>query len=330
MRHLVKVVLLAMTVSYPSLTALAGPAAGTVSLTPDEQARAGIVVRPVLERSFGDQFRVVGQVVRSPGSTVPIKVVVPGRVERILATPGTRVRKGQPLLQMHSHALHGLQADYLRAVERLRLAETRLEAGKKLYGLEGISRIELEAREQAAFSARLDVDAARSELKDLGYTETELDEIVTRRSPDPHLTLRAPASGVVLELDVEPQEWVQAYDLLMVIGNPAQVELELQIPPDQASAVARGDRVEFVPVARPEAVGHATVVTSVPQVDPTTRTIVIRASITDSAAPLVPGVFVEGSLIHGESRKAPSVPEAAVTRLGGSDVVFVRTAPGTF
>ncbi len=307
-----------------------GAASETVRLTAEEQARAGLVVRPVLERSFGDQFRVVGQVVRSPGSTVPVKVVVPGRVEEILATPGTRVEAGQPVLLMHSHALHGLQSEYLRARERLRLAEIQVEAGRKLLELEGISRIELQEREQRAFAARLDVEAARAELRDLGYTEADLEEIAGRRNPDPHLTIRAPAAGVVLELGVEPQEWVQAYRLLMVIGDANRVELELQIPPDQASSVSRGDRVEFIPVARPEAVGHATVVTSVPQVDPTTRTIVIRASIEDSRAPLVPGVFVEGTLTHGEARTAPSVPEAAVTRLGNEDVVFVRVAPDTF
>jgi len=305
-------------------------ASQTVRLTAEEQTRAGTVVRPVTERSFGDQFRVVGQVVRSPGSTVPVKVVVPGRIEKILATPGTRVKAGQPVFLMHSHALHGLQADYLRAGEQLRLAEIRVEAGRKLLELEGISRLELEERQQRAFAARLELDATRAELMDLGYTKAELEEIESRRNPDPHLTIRAPAGGVVLELGVEPQEWVQAYRLLMVIGDPSRVELELQIPPDQASSVGKGDPVEFNPAARPGAVGHAVVVTSVPQVDPTTRTIVIRAAITDSATTLVPGVFVEGSLTHGVSRTAPFVPESAVTRLEGRDVIFVRTGAELF
>jgi len=114
----------------------------TVHLDADAQARAGIVVRPVLERRFGDQFRIVGQVVRSPGSTVPVKVVVPGRIEKILATPGSRVEKGQPVLLMHSHALHGLQADDLRAREQLRMAQIQVEAGRRLLELEGIPGVE--------------------------------------------------------------------------------------------------------------------------------------------------------------------------------------------
>jgi len=305
-------------------------AAERVQLNADEQARAGIVVREVLPRSFGDQFRVVGHVVRSPGSTSPVKVVVPGKIEEILATPGSRVRAGQPVLLMHSHTLHGLQADFLQAAERLRLAEIRVESGRKLLELEGISRMDLEERKQRAFGARLELQATRAELKDLGYTDDELAEIADSKNPNPHLTIRAPSGGVVLELDVEPGEWVQAYDLLMVIGDPSRIELELQIPPDQASSVARRDHIEFIPVARPDARGTATVVTSVPQVDPTTRTIVIRASIDKSRAPLVPGVFVEGMLTHGEARTAASVPEAAVTRMGAEDIVFVRLSPDTF
>ena len=57
----------------------------------------------------------------------------------------------------------------------------------------------------------------------------------------------------------------------------------------------------------------------------------MRARITEKrTAALFPGIFVEGTMTHGEAHQAPSVPESAIIRLGASDVVFIRTSPSTF
>lgn len=306
------------------------PAAQQVHLSPQEQARAGVLVRPVLERTFGDQIRVVGVVVRAPGSTVTVKTVVGGRVEKVMATPGTVVRRDAPLLTLHSHELRHLQAELLRTRQRALLAQSRLRAGEELLEIEGISRIDLEQRRQEALEADLALQAIEAELLDLGYSQADLDRLKAEANPDPHLTVRAPAGGVVLSLEVEEHEWVQAYAPLVVLGDPARLELRLQVPPDEASLIGQGDRVEFVPVGRPDLTGLGEVLTSVPEVDPTTRTIVIRARIVKTADRLVPGVFVEGTLTHGEARRAPSVPAAAVSRLGGEDAVFVKVGPEVF
>jgi cobalt-zinc-cadmium efflux system membrane fusion protein len=307
------------------------PASGEVlTLDTASQARAGIVTRPVRERAFGESFRIVGQVVRTPGSKSTVKSILEGRVAVINVAPGDAVQEGQVLLELHSHALHGMQGEMMRAYEQLKLSESRVEAGRKLLELEGISRLELQQREQQALAARLDFELAKSELLDLGIDEEESLKILDGGSPDTHLPVRAPSDGVVLELYVQRHEWVQAFDSLVDLGNPLQMELQLQIPPDQASGVAMGDTVEFVPVGRPETAGNARVISRVPQVDPTTRTVTIRARIEGPKQELFPGVFVEGQLVQGGVRNSPSVPEAAVTRFGSTDYVFVRTGPETF
>ncbi|MCB1034486.1 MAG: biotin/lipoyl-binding protein, partial [Acidobacteria bacterium] len=113
----------------------------TVRLSAAAQARAGVLVRPVEARSFGDQIRVLGKAVRAPGATQTVKSIVDGRVERILVTPGDAVEANQALLEIHSHMLHELQGRLLRESEALKLAEARLEAGRQLLEIEGISRV---------------------------------------------------------------------------------------------------------------------------------------------------------------------------------------------
>jgi multidrug efflux pump subunit AcrA (membrane-fusion protein) len=72
------------------------------------------------------------------------------------------------------------------------------------------------------------------------------------------------------------------------------------------------------------------VVSRVPQVDPASRTLRIRARIEEPSQSLFPGGFVEGMLTHGVARRSPSVPESAVISIGGDDVVFAAIGDGRF
>jgi multidrug efflux pump subunit AcrA (membrane-fusion protein) len=88
--------------------------------------------------------------------------------------------------------------------------------------------------------------------------------------------------------------------------------------------------VEFVPAGDPDRIGTAQVLTSIPKVDPTTRTVTVRAKLLSYPGVPLPGIFVEGTWTHGHERRTPSVPEAAVIRIAGRDQVFVRTGSEDF
>jgi len=313
-----------------ALAAVGAGAADVVQLDANQMQRAGVAVETVSRRTFGDKERVVGQVMRVPGSTLTLKAVIPGRVEALKVAPGDRVRAGQVLVELHSHDLLTMQASLLQARERASLAATRLEAGRELYAIEGMSRLELQEREQEAFATELEFNIARTELLDHGYPKAALDEVLSTRTTDPHLPIFAPVGGVILELSVQNREWVEEFATLLVMGDPNRIELELQIAPDRATAVVPGDEVVFSPVGQPDTVGRASVVSKVPQVDPGTRTIKLRAEIVEGTPELFPGVFVEGTVAHGDARTAAAVPDSAVINVAGDDVVFVERGEGLF
>ncbi|MCG8455552.1 MAG: efflux RND transporter periplasmic adaptor subunit, partial [Holophagales bacterium] len=309
---------------------LAAPATGeVVRLDAAAETRAGIVTRPVLEGAFGDQIRVVGRVVRAPGSTVTVKALVEGRIDELHVLPGEDVEADAPLVTLHCHELHELKSRYLRTRQAKALADSRVRAGEQLFELDGISRLELEERRQRALAARLEVESVLAEMEHLGYARQEAERM---DDPDWHpvLTVRSPIAGAVLELAVEEHGWVDHYEPMVVIGDPDRLELELQLTPDDSDRVAPGDVVEFVPVGRPEQPGRAEVITGVPRVDPTTRTVTVRARITEGRGRTLPGVFVEGTLTRGEAAPRPSLPEAAVIRVGAEDHVFVKAGPGAY
>ena len=306
------------------------PAADVVRLTPEQIERAGVRTAPLNEREFSSRVRTVGQVTRSPGSTLTVKTIAAGRVEAIRVAPGERVVRGQPLIQLHSHEVLSLQTDLLLARDQVRLSEQRVEAGRELVTFEGISRLELERRNQEALSARLRADTLREEILDHGYPAAQLDKVIEDQDLDPHLPVVAPADGVVLEVIVQDQEWVQAYAPLLVVGDPDRVELELQIAPDRASSIVVGDSVTFQPVGQPGVSGNATIITRVPQIDRATRTVRLRASIDTCAGACFPGAFVEAIVRYGSSRRSLAIPVSAVISINGQDSVFVAAGGNEF
>jgi Cu(I)/Ag(I) efflux system membrane fusion protein len=179
-------------------------------------------------------------------------------------------------------------------------------------------------------AARVAFDNSQEELHEVGFSDSEIEELLDSAAFRPILTVRSPTQGVILRLKAQVHAWVMAYEPLVMIGDPEQLELELQLPPYEAGSVAEGDLVEFVPMGRREMWGLAHVVTKVPEVDPTTRTVTVRARISHGGDVLLPGVFVEGNLIHGDASESPSVPESAVTRIEASDYVFVSLDLETF
>jgi len=234
--------------------------AETIQLDKSKQARAGIALGAVQERTFGDQIRVVGRAVRAPEATTNVMTVLDGRVVEILVAPGDEVRVGQPLARLHSHDLHRLRGEVLERRQELRLAESSLRAGEKLLELEGISRVELERRRQIVLAARVAFDNSREELHEVGYAEAEIEQLLDLAEFRPILTVRSPTRGVVLRLEAQVHAWVMAYEPMMLIGDPQQLELELQLPPFEAGSVTEGDLVEFVPMGRRELWGLAHVV----------------------------------------------------------------------
>jgi len=263
---------------------------------------------PIYEDDACIRFELFGDEIETIQEIDPLTGEIRKDLDTVRIYPATHYVTPEDRLEQ---AVGGIEVELEERLNELARADKRLEAGRELFSVDGISRLDLELREQEAFSARLEFDRARAELIDHGIPETTLQRVLESREPDPHLPLAAPIDGVVLDLAVQQHEWVQEYEPLLVIGDPQRIELELQIDPDRAADVAAGDTVEFVPVGRPSTTGRASVVTQVPQVDPSTRTIRIRARITRSDFTLYPGVFVEGTLTHGAVRQAPSIPSSS-------------------
>lgn len=102
-------------------------AGGEVTLTPEALTSAGIEIAGVTERPAVALLTVTGTVESNQQQTQSVTPLVAGRVERVHASLGDRVRAGQVLAVVASPDVAEMHGKLHEAETRLRLAERNLE-----------------------------------------------------------------------------------------------------------------------------------------------------------------------------------------------------------
>ncbi|MCJ7488398.1 MAG: efflux RND transporter periplasmic adaptor subunit, partial [Candidatus Aminicenantes bacterium] len=102
----------------------------SVTLTPAAILAADIKVTPAVTRVLSRRLTAPGELELNSRRLAHLTARTPGRVERLFAVEGDRVREGQVLAEVYSPDYMGIQAEYLQAAERVkRHAENPAEAG---------------------------------------------------------------------------------------------------------------------------------------------------------------------------------------------------------
>jgi membrane fusion protein (multidrug efflux system) len=235
-----------------------------------------------------------------------------GKVIAVLVERGQHVRRGQPVLRLdvRSAALSARESiAHLEAARSDRqLADLECERTRSLFAKGAISRSELDRQNAHCTSAEQQVSAARARSAMLAKSVS--DGIV-----------RAPFDGVVSERAVNTGEWVAPGRSLLTLVDSDPLRVELSVPEASVPAVALGQQVSITTVARPDHAYHAEVTRRAAEIG-RSRSLIVEATLTDSAPALVPGMFVESQLIVGHSER-PVIPSTAVARRGKTWHAFV-------
>ncbi len=317
-------------------TATAKPS-NTALLSAESVRIAGFTTSPVTRTAWRDVWRVPARLTLDAAATEPIGSIVEGRIVRVYAMPGDRVRKGQVLVSIHSHemmdaraALARAKAQRARADANLRLAQSAAERGERLLALKSLSVAELERMN----AARTDGESARDEAAaELTRAEEFLDHLLGEGAlPDGYdvhwVLIRAPIDGLVVAREVQPGNVVLVGAPLLTVSRTTALTLVLQLPDDAAAAAHVGAPVSFAVAAAPGQRFSAVVTRVFPTMDTLTRTVEVQAAVRDGRGVLKPEMFAEAELSGAAAGLALSVPSEAIQGFEGDTVVITGTAHG--
>jgi len=288
-----------------------GEAIGRVSVNPTQRVMANVATQKVAVREFTLDTVAVGKVAWDERRVARVAARFGGRVEKLhVDFTGTRVARGQPLLDIYSPELVATQREYLLARE----GKSRMQDSP--YG---------DAREMSSGL----LEAARRRLSLWNVTDAQIGELERTGKPMTAFTVFSPAEGVVTERLVTSGQYVMEGTPLYAIADLDHVWVQAEIYETEIHKVPAETEARIATDAYPGREFRGRVDFVDPFLNPETRTVRVRVDLPNPGGLLKPEMFVNVSF-RGKRGKALAVPEGAVLVTGRMAMAWVETAPNVF
>lgn len=316
------------TTDRPAGSASDAATPNVVTLTAAQVQHGGVRWAPLSGGGAAAALEVPGQLVPNEDRTARLGAPARGRVVRVHVQPGQRVHRGQALVTLQSQEASAVRADYDKAMAELDArraaavyARTARERAERLLAAKAIARQELERAQADDELARAALTQAGAELQ---RTRAGMSQLGVE-SPNGTMVLVSPLGGIVLSRDAVPGAVAEVGAPLVTVTDPSSLWLEMSVVDRAASSLATGARVRFSVPAFPVDTFTARVSSVGGALDPSTRTVPVRALVPNASGRLRSAMFAT-AWIEGAGRMGTaSVPEGAVQMLDEQPVVFVAT-----
>jgi RND family efflux transporter MFP subunit len=213
-------------------------------------------------------------------------------------TAGSVVKKGQVLVSLDDREI---QEQVTAAEAQFKQAETELNRTRQLFDNKATT-------EQALTAAQSMFTAARAQWERSKVMLT-------------YAQVVAPMDGIVTDRRVEPGDLANPGQVLMAVYDPANLQLEVPVPVRLLDKLPIGQDVDITP-DRPATNFPGTVRQIVSEIDPLSRTQLVKVHIEGTAAGITPGTF--GRLwVPDDARTTIVIPASAVYTVGQIELVQV-------
>ena len=274
----------------------------SVKLSPGKVQRSGV-------KSEAASSRVIRTVIRAPGTiqlderrVSVISMRSESWVEKVAnVTTGTRVGKGQPLMNIYSPSISSAAAEYIATIN----SKTMGNVGA--YGRGSKQRL-----------MNLEVpDAAIVAMGNSGTVPISIE-------------WSAPRDGIVLERNAVEGMRAQPGDVLFRVADTSVVWAMVDVAERDLGALVVGEPVLVRARGYPgrEFTGQVGVI--YPQLNKDTRTARVRIELANPDAALLPDMYVDAEIDTGGALAVLAVPDNAILDTGSRQSVLIDKGQGRF
>jgi membrane fusion protein, multidrug efflux system len=253
--------------------------AGTLAPTPTSTET------PATVDLAGGKIAATGEFVSPVRSELSAKM--PGRVARMYVDEGSRVTKGQPLLELESDYvrlnLQKAEADAARAKAMADDARRDVERKKGLIATNAIPQATMDRSQSAYDQANAMYQSAQAQAALL--RQQLADSVV-----------RSPIDGVVAAKRTDVGQRLGDNTVAVIVAQTSPLKLRFRVPERYLASVRRGQPVKANVDPYPGQVfeGRVTVVGGV--IDPATRSLLVETEFPNRDGKLRPGMFARVEL----------------------------------
>jgi membrane fusion protein, heavy metal efflux system len=312
---------------------------GLQRYTPTPAEWAALTIEPVTERTFRAEHVTEGKIAVDEDRSTPVFSPYAGRVTKLLARPGDSVAQGQPLFVIEAADTVQAQNDFVAAVTGLNKAKSQLELAqiqdkraKDLFEGKAVPLKDYQQTQAALVSAQNDLrsseialEAARNRLRILGLSDDTITSFQEKGIINREVTIYAPIAGTVVQRKIGPGQYVNsgASDPVFVIGDLSTVWLTAFVRETESSAVSVGQEISFGVLALPGRTLTARINYVSAAIDPSTRRLLVRATIDNPNGLLKPEMFANVTIYSAGDHPAVGVPKQALIYEGDQVRVWV-------
>jgi len=292
---------------------------GDVVVLAEPDKATFLKVEPVL-KDEGGMLHLPGRLVWNEDRTVRVVPQVAGRVLRIQAEVGDKVRSGQGLAVLASQDYGQALADARKAQADLLVSKQAFERNRQLFEAGVIA--EKDWQQVQADSTRVQAEATRTS------------EYLLTLGGDNRGTyvLKTPLAGVVVERNLNPGLEFRPDQMsspLFVVTDPGSLWIQLDAREFDLAALKSGEKFSFDVKQYPGERFHGVIRHVADFVDPVSRTIKVRGEVANDDRRLKGEMFVTAG-IDLPASSALRVPAKAILLMGEKRYVFVELAAGRY
>ncbi len=237
---------------------------------------------------------------------------VEGIITQIFVHSGERVASGAPMMQIdpakQQATLKSQESATAAQVAQVKWAQQNYDRVSGLSNAGVVSKQDLD-------QARATLDAAQAQLH-------SLDAQVNEQQVQLHYyQVVAPRTGIVGDVPVRVGDRVLTTTALTTVDRPGSLEAYIYVPIEKSAQLKMSLPVQIVDASGAQLAGSRITFIS-PQVDTTTQTVLVKATIANSNDRLRTAQFIRARVVWGSQEK-PVVPVVAVSRIGGLYFAFV-------
>ena len=223
---------------------------------------------------------------------------IPAYVKEVFVSAGSKVKKGDALVTLDSREI----AEQLAAAEaRLKQAETEYQRAKQLLESKATTDQAFTAAESAYNGAKAQVEQTRVMMS---YSQ-----------------ITSPIDGIVTDRRIEVGDLANPGQVLLTVYDPRRMRLEAPVPVRLVDKLALNQEVE-IRLERPDRLFKGRVSHIVSEIDPMSRTQLVKIQLEGETGDVLPGTF--GRLfVDDTARDTILVPASAVYREGQLEMVRV-------
>jgi len=252
------------------------------------------VIAPTL---INEKIEVSGSLLAN--ETTEIHPEISGRLVQLNVAEGKFVSKGALLAKIYDG---DLQAQLRKLEVQLDIANTNEDRASQLLKIQGISKADYDASVLNVNNIKADIEITRANI-----TKTEI---------------RAPFSGRLGLKNISPGAFVTPATVVTSISEIKKLKLQFSVPEKYGSQIKNGQLVSFT-VNGSAKTFSASVMATETTIGEDTRSLTVRASVTNSDPALIPGSFANVQMILGNNPNAIMIPNSAVMPQGRKKQVFI-------